>query len=205
MATADLYRLASLSTWVSLVALVLSGIALALFFGGAGQFWGPVNDALIVASAITLIPAVVAVLRLAGDRGAPWILVLSIATVAGLVLIAVGQTLLIVGRLSLEGSYVTGGVGVVPVLAWIVVLAVLSLGSGVLPSTTGWLAVATIAGIVVASIIGVLAQGAVLWIAGIGVLVVISGLLASLASSLGTSATSAAAEAAATVATRAPA
>lgn len=205
MATADLYRLASLSTWVSLVALVLSGIALGLFFGGAGQFWGPINDALIVASAITLIPAVVAVLRLAADRGTPWVLILSVAAVAGLVLIAVGQTLLIVGRLSLEGSYVTGGVGVVPVLAWIVLVAILSLGSGVLPSTTGWLAVATIASIVVASIIGVVASGVVLWVAGIGVLVVISGLLASLASSIGASAAAAAAEAAATVATRAPA
>jgi hypothetical protein len=204
MATADLYRLASLSTWVSLVALVLSGIALGLFFGGAGQFWGPINDALIVASAITLIPAVVAVLRLAADRGTPWVLILSVAAMAGLVLIAVGQTLLIVGRLSLEGSYVTGAVGVVPVLAWIVLVAVLSLGSGVLPSTTGWLAVATIASIVVASIIGVVGQGVMLWVAGIGVLVVISGLLASLASSIGASA-AAAAEAAATVATRAPA
>jgi hypothetical protein len=203
MATADLYRLAGLSSWVSLVALVLSGIALALFFGGAGDFWGPVNDALIVATAIALILPVLAVARLAGDRSAPWVLVVSVAAVAGLVLIAVGQTLLIVGRLSLDGSYVTGGLGVVPVLAWIVLIAVLSLGSGVLPSTTGWLAVATLAAIVVLSIVAVVTRGPVLWVAGVGLLVVISAWLAALASSLGASA--AAAEAAATVATRVPA
>ena len=52
MATADLYRLASLSSWIALVALVLSGIALALFFGGAGQFWGPVNDGFLVVTAV---------------------------------------------------------------------------------------------------------------------------------------------------------
>ena len=58
MATTDLYRLASMSSWAALVALVLSGIALALFFGGAGEFWGPVNDALIVITAIALLPVV---------------------------------------------------------------------------------------------------------------------------------------------------
>jgi branched-chain amino acid transport system permease protein len=42
MATPDLSRLAGPSTWVALISLVLSGIALGLFFGGAGSFWGPV-------------------------------------------------------------------------------------------------------------------------------------------------------------------
>jgi len=184
MATADLYRLAGLSSWLALVALVLSGIALALFFGGAGEFWGPVNDALVVA-AIALIPAVLAVARMAGDRGAPWVVIVSTAAVAGLVLIAVGQTLLIVGRLSLDGSYVTGGLGVVPVLAWIVMVAVLSLGSGVLPSTIGWLAVATLVAIVVVSLVAIVTQGPVLWIAGVVLVVALSAWLAGLASSLG--------------------
>jgi hypothetical protein len=200
MATAELYRLASLSSWVSLVALVLSGIALALFFGGAGDFWGPVNDALIVVTAIALIPPVLAVARLAGDRGAPWVLIVSVAAVAGLVLIAAGQTLLIVGRLSLDGSYVTGGVGVVPVLVWIVLIAVLSLASGILPSTTGWLAIATLAAIVVFSVIAAITLGPVLWVAGVALLIVISVWLAALASSLG-----ATAAAAATMATSVPA
>jgi hypothetical protein len=185
MATADLYRLAGLSSWLALVALVLSGIALALFFGGAGEFWGPVNDALVVVAAIALIPAVLAVARMAGDRGAPWVVIVSTAAVAGLVLIAVGQTLLIVGRLSLDGSYVTGGLGVVPVLAWIVMVAVLSLGSGVLPSTIGWLAVATLVAIVVVSLVAIVTQGPVLWIAGVVLVVALSAWLAGLASSLG--------------------
>jgi hypothetical protein len=185
MATADLARLAGTSTWIALGALVLSGVALALFFGGAGEFWGPVNDALIVVTAIALVPAVVAVARLAGDRAAPWIAILSVAAIAGLVLIAVGQTLLIVGRLSLDGSYVTGGIGVIPVLAWIVLVAALSLGDGILPSTTGWLAVATLAAIVVMSAIAFVTQGPVLWVAGVGLLVVISAWLAGLASTFG--------------------
>src|SRR5262245_45243750 len=125
MSNADLYRLAGMSSWLALVALVLSGIALALFFGGAAQSWGPVNDALIVVTAIALIPAVLAVARLAGDRDSPWVTILTVAALAGLVLMATGQTLLIVGRLSLDGSYVTGGIGFVPFLAWILLVAVL--------------------------------------------------------------------------------
>ena len=191
MATADLYRLAGMSSWIALVALVLSGVALALFFGGAGEFWGPVNDALIVLTAIALIPAVVAVARLAGEHGAPWVAILTGAAIAGLIVIAVGQTLLIVGRLSLDGSYVTGGIGVIPVLAWIVLVAALSLGSGVLPSTTGWLAVATLVAIVAVSVIAVVTQGPVLWVAGVGLLVAISGWLAGLATSFGVSAVTA--------------
>jgi len=185
MANADLYRLASLSTWLALVALVLSGIALALFFGGAGEFWGPVNDALIVVTAIALLPAVVAVARLAGDRGAPWVAVVSVAAIAGLVLIAVGQTLLIVGRLSLEGSFVTGGIGVIPFLAWILLVAVLGIGFGILPARTGWLAVAVLVSIVGVSLIATVTSGPVWWVLGIGLLVVLSVWLADLALSLG--------------------
>lgn len=189
MTTADLDRLAGLASWVSLVALVLSGIALALFFGGAGQFWGPVNDALVVIAAITLIPVVVAVIRAAGDRGAPWVLVISVAAVAGLVLIAAGQTLLIVGRLSLEGSFVTGGVGVVPVLAWIVVVAILGLGHDVLPREVGWLAVACLVAIAAMSIVGMVSQGPALWVAAIALLVLLAAWLARLAIAFGERAT----------------
>jgi len=180
MATADLYRLAGVSSWIALVALVLSGIALALFFGGAGDAWGPVNDALIVVTAIALIPTVAAVARMAGDRGAPWVAVVSVAAAAGLILIAVGQTLLIVGRLSLDGSYVTGGIGVVPFLAWIVLVAVLGLTLGVLPSRTGWLALASIVAIVVFSITAAITLGPLLWVEAVVMLAVIGLWLASL-------------------------
>jgi hypothetical protein len=184
---ADLERLAGPSTWVALVALVLSAIALALFFGGAGQFWGPVNDAFIVVAVLALIPAVLAVDRAAGDHGAPWTRIVTVAALAGIVLMASGQTLLIVGRLSLEGSYVTGGIGVIPFIAWIVLVAALSLASGVLPRPVGWLAVASLAAIVAASILAALTRGPLLWVAAVGVVVVLSAWLAMLASALGDS------------------
>ena len=182
---ADLDRLAGPSTWVALVALVLSAIALGLFFGGAGQFWGPVNDAFIVVAVVALIPAVLAVDRIAGDHAAPWTRILTIATVAGIALMATGQTLLIVGRLSLDGSYVTGGIGVIPFIAWIVLVAVLALVSGVLPRPVGWLAVATVVAIVAEGVIAALTQGPALWVASIVLVVVLMAWLASLASAFG--------------------
>ena len=195
MATTDLYRLASMSTWVALVALVLSGIALALFFGGAGDFWGPVNDALIVVTAIALIPTVLAVARLAGDAGSPWVAIVTVATVAGVVLIALGQTLLIVGRLSLDGSYVTGGIGVIPVIVWIVLTAILALAMAVLPDRTGWLAIATLAAIVVFSVTAAITMGPVLWIEAVALLAIISLWLGSLATTFATGASVASAAA----------
>jgi hypothetical protein len=181
MTNADLFRLASLSTWLALVALLLSAIALALFFGGVGDFWGPVNDALIVVTAIALLPAVVAVVRLAGDQGAPWVSIVSVAAIAGLVLIAIGQTLLIIGRLSLDGSYATGGLGVLPFLAWIVLVAILALGMGVLPSRTGWLAVLTLVAIVVFSVTATVTLGPVLWVEALCMLAIVSAWLGTLA------------------------
>ena len=197
MATADLDRLASLSGWVAMVALILSGIALALFFGGAGEFWGPVNDALIVVTAVALIPVVLAVGQAAGDRGQPWVPIVSLASLAGLVLMAVGQTLLIVGRLSLDGSYVTGGIGVIPFIAWIVLVAVLALGLGVLPGRTGWLAVATLVTIVALSVLAAITLGPPTWIAGIALVTTMSALFADLALQLGSRAVASAVSAAA--------
>ena len=182
---ADLDRLAGPSTWIALVALVLSAIALALFFAGAGQFWGPVNDAFIVVAVLAMIPAVLAVDRIAGGHAAPWTRIITVAAIAGIVLMAAGQTLLIVGRLSLEGSYVTGGIGVIPFIAWIVLVGVLALVSGVLPRSVGWLAVAVIVAIVAESAIAAVTRGPALWATSVGLVVVLAAWLASLATAFG--------------------
>jgi hypothetical protein len=197
MATADLNRVASLSGWIAMVALILSAVALALFFGGAGAFWGPINDALVVVTALALVPVVLAVAQLAGDRGAPWVRIVSIAALAGLVLMAVGQALLIVGRLSLDGSYVTGGIGVLPFLAWVVLLAVLAFALGVLPTRTGWLAIAMLIGVVALAVTAAIPPTAATSIAAIGLIVVMSALLADLALLFGTRAADGAVAAAA--------
>jgi hypothetical protein len=111
-----------------------------------------------------------------------------VIAVVGLIVIAVGQTLLIVGRLSLDGSYVTGGIGVTPVIAWIVLIAILGLGMGALPSLTGWLAVLTLVAIVVFSVTAAITLGPVLWVEAVGLVAVMSLWLGSLATTFADSA-----------------
>jgi hypothetical protein len=166
----DLYRAAGASAVVALIALVISGIALALFFGGAGAFWGPVNDMFIVVTVLALILPILAVDRLAAEGGVGWMRIVTIATVLGCILIAVGQTALVLGFLSLEGSFVTGGIGFIPILAWLVALVVLAFGSGVLPSAVGWTAAAVL-GLIGAEALTVLApMGFLQWITSIALL-----------------------------------
>ena len=196
MAT-DLARLAGWSTWLALVSLVLSAIALALFFAGAGEYWGPVNDVLISVTAVAVIPAVLVVARMAGETGAPWVRIVSVAAIAGLVLMAAGQLLLVVGRLSLDGSYVTGGIGVLPFLAWIVLVAVLALGPGILPARVGWLAVATLLAIAALAVTSPFTLGPAVWVEGAVLLAVLGAWLADLGHAFMTGAAIAASAAAA--------
>ena len=42
-----LYRAAGLSAVLALIALVVAAVTIALFFGGAGQVFGPINDVFV--------------------------------------------------------------------------------------------------------------------------------------------------------------
>ena len=75
----DLYRAAGASAVVALIALVIAGITIALFFGGAGAFWGPVNDMFVVVTVLALILPILAVDRLAAEGGIGWMRVVTIA------------------------------------------------------------------------------------------------------------------------------
>ena len=166
----DLYPAAGASAVVALIALVISGITLALFFGGAGAFWGPVNDMFIVVTVLALILPMLAVDRLAADAGIGWVRLVTIGAVLGAILIAVGQTALVLGFLSLQGSFVTGGLGFIPIVVWLVALVVLTFASGVLPSPVGWAAVAVLVLIGVEALVGSASYGPLLWIASIALL-----------------------------------
>jgi hypothetical protein len=181
MSDADLYRLASWSTWVSLVALVISGVALAIFFAGPGEPFGSINDAFIALALVALIPAVLAVDRLAGSHGAPIVRIATVAAIAGIVLAAVGQVLLILRVITLEDSYITGGLGILPVLAWILLVAVLALGPGILPALVGWLAALVLLAIVATSVVATVTLGPVLWVACLALVAALVAWLASLA------------------------
>ena len=184
LSDSQLYPAAGASAVVSLIALVVSGVALALFFGGAGAFWGPVNDMFLVVTVLALILPILAVDRLAAEQGAGWMRLVSIAAIIGAILIAVGQTALVIGALSLEGSFVTGGIGFIPIVGWLVALAILSLGSGALPPLVGWAAVAVLVLIGVEALVTAVAMGPLVWIASIALLVALVAWLWALSSTL---------------------
>ncbi|HYU49447.1 MAG TPA: hypothetical protein VEO91_05890 [Candidatus Limnocylindria bacterium] len=179
--SAALYRAAGISAVVALVALVVSAIAIALFFAGAGQVFGPINDVFVAVTLIALVLPILAVDRVAGAQAGLWLRIVTVAAITGAVLAAVGQLMLVAGVIDLQTSFVTGGLGIVPVLIWIVALVVLAVPVGVLPVWIGWLAAAAIALIVVGSVIAMATTGPVAWVTWAAVVVVLVAWLGSLA------------------------
>ncbi len=178
-----LLRAAGYSAMVAIVALIGSGITIALFFGGAGAVFGPANDLLVSATTVALILPVLGVDRVAGE-GVPWLRLVSIAAVAGLILIAVGQVLLVVGVIDLGASFVTGGLGVLPVFAWVVALVLIALGPGLVGPTVGWLAAAVLVLSAATAIVSALTTGPVLWVACVALLLALTAWLATVATDL---------------------
>jgi hypothetical protein len=180
--TATLYRLAGWSAAVAIVTLIISGIALAIFFQ-IGEPWGSINDFFVVLTALALILPMLAVDRVAVDR-AGWLRIVTIVAIGGAVLIAIGQSLLIARVIDLQASYLTGGIGLVPVLVWLVALVVLAFGSHALVPAIGWSALASLAMVVIFSLVAAATMGPAMWVASIVLLLAISAWLALLSADL---------------------
>jgi hypothetical protein len=180
--TATLFRFAGWSAAAAIVTLVISGIALAIFFQ-VGEPWGSINDFFIVLTALALILPILAVDRIAVDR-AGWLRIITIVAIGGAALIAIGQSLLIARVIDLQSSYVTGGIGVLPVLAWMLGLVVLAFGSHALVPAIGWSALASLAMVVIFSLIAAATMGPAMWVASVVLLLAISAWLAVLSADL---------------------
>ena len=188
IADQDLYRISSWASWVALVALVIAAVTITLFFAGAGAFWGPVNDVFDTVLLVALVFPVLAIDRLAGPAAQPWLKIVTVAAIAGLIMAAAGEALLVMGVIDLETSYVTGGVGIIPFLAWLIALAIIALGRGILPPSIGWLAVGFFVLSVAVVFVSALTLGPPLWIAAVALLLVMGGLFAALATTMASTA-----------------
>ncbi|MDP9281467.1 MAG: hypothetical protein M3P38_05170 [Chloroflexota bacterium] len=149
-------RLAAPSTFLAVPMVLLAAITLVLFFRGRGDRFGTLNDLFSAIALLLLIPPVVAVYRVGGDDAGTWLLALTIATVAGLLVAAIGQLLLILRAIDLSASFVTGGVGVLPVLIWVAALAWLSLGRHLFPEALGWLGLTLLASAILVAVFSTL-------------------------------------------------
>ncbi|MSQ41172.1 MAG: hypothetical protein EXR55_05900 [Dehalococcoidia bacterium] len=124
--------------------LLLAGLFLALFFGGRGAHYGPLNDIFSALSLLLLILPAIAIYVSAQAAAGPWLAVVTWLAVAGMIIGAAGQVLLVIGVINLQTSFVTGGIGILPVLAWVVSIAVLSLGLKQFSAPLGWFTIAVL-------------------------------------------------------------
>ncbi|HSG86602.1 MAG TPA: hypothetical protein VLA23_09715 [Candidatus Limnocylindrales bacterium] len=176
-------RRAGQTTLLAIGTLGASAVALSLYFGGAGEVFGPINDTLVAASFALLAPAVLAVQQLGRGITGRWLDAVSAAALAGIGVAVIGQLLLVAGVLPLAGSFVTLGVGALLVVAWTGALTAVSLRDGVLSRSVGWWALALIAVTAVTAVgtpVAGLGTAALSVVFGIPLLVATVGLLASL-------------------------
>lgn len=145
-------RTAGRALYVALATVVLSMVALALYFGGAGDMWGPVNDVLVATSVALVVPAMLAVRRLSQGRAGTWLSILTLAAIAGALVLACGQLALVTGVIGLEASFATGTLGVLPMIAWLAGTGVLALRTGLLARSVGWWAAAFVAIVIVTAL-----------------------------------------------------
>ncbi len=138
MTTTNAIRYAAVSAWLAIPALVLSVVFVAMFFGGAGGLYGSLNDLFVAVTAILLILPARSLLDITRGTGGRWFEVVTWAAIAGMVVIAVGQLLLIGRVISLDASFVTGTLGILPVLVWALAQCYLSLRYGVPSRPLGW-------------------------------------------------------------------
>ena len=142
-------RVAGVSALLAIPALLLSGIFLALFFKGTGEPYGALNDFFVALTLLLLVLPAWALLKLEGIEAHSWFRLLTFLTIGGMVLAATGQILLITRIISLNASFATGTLGLLPILAWAVGQIYLGLKYAEPSHLLGWL----MAGVVVSALL----------------------------------------------------
>jgi hypothetical protein len=145
------FRLAGQCLRWATVTLAAAGVSLALFFGGAGAVFGPINDLTTAATLLLIVPGALATRRLARGRIGGWYSALTLLTVAGIAVAASGLVLLVARVITLDQSFTIGGIGMLPFLAWLGALGYAALRRGVVTPRVGWLSLGTLALSVVAT------------------------------------------------------
>ncbi len=99
-------------------------------------------------------------------------------------LAAAGQLLLILRIIDLRTSFVTGGVGVVPVLAWLGVTAWLALAQHLLPEAVGWFGAAALGSAALVTLASIVKLDPATWLLSAALISALGGWLVALGSAL---------------------
>lgn len=174
------FRFAAISAFLAVPALLLSALFLALFFGGAGDFFGPLNDFFVVVTLALLLWPAKTLMTIVGATGGRWFRVLTRLVFIGLGLAMAGQLLLIAGVISLEASFVTGNLGIMPVIVWGIAQVYLGLRHGT-PSRLVGIAVTSVIALSILVIIAwAVDAGALLWLLSAVLVAALAGYFATL-------------------------
>lgn len=136
---ATLLRAAGYGALGAIATLVVAGVALGVYFSDTEgmAIFGPINDVTAAATLMLIMPAVAALHRLVRGSLPAWFRYLAALAIAGMAVAAAGLLLLVVGVIDLQGSFVVGGIGILPFLVWVVVTGYLSLRGRLLSRTLG--------------------------------------------------------------------
>ena len=157
-------RLGAPAAYAGAAATLVAGLLLVPFFRGAGDAYGKLNDIFSAVALLLLIPPAVAVYALARDAAGGWLLAITIAAVAGMLIAGIGQILLVIRVIDLSASFVTGGLGILPILAWVAAVTWLALGGSMLTATVGWLGIAVLASATFVTVAAALKLGVITWV-----------------------------------------
>lgn len=172
--------LAGASALLAVPVLLLAGVFLALFFGGRGERFGALNDLFTAIGLLLLAAPAVAVYVVARDATGGWFFILTITAVAGMALAAIGQVLLVLRVIDLQTSFVTGGIGILPVLAWVGATVWLALSGHLLPAAVGWFGAATLASAALLTVASVVRLSSAVWPLSVVLLAALGGWLIAL-------------------------
>lgn len=136
--------LGGISALAAVPTLILAGVTLALFFNGKGDWLGSANDLLSALALLLLIMPVWVFYRLYQGQTGGWLLYSTVAAFVGIGLASAGQVFLVIRIIGLNASFVTGGIGIIPIILWAIAFLLLTLQHGPLPSSLGWLLVAVL-------------------------------------------------------------
>ncbi len=136
------FSFAGWSAYLNVVFHVLSSASLMIFFAIGGIF-GPINDALSVFFALSLLPIAGALYILLRSAYPALALIAVLLGAAAMLTLATLQALLVVGRVRFEQSLpaVLAATGVIGM--WMLVYGVLALRAGALPAGLAWTLIVT--------------------------------------------------------------
>ena len=126
----------SWSAYLSAIATILTFITGILFFTIGGAF-GKINDISSVFQVLFMIPLALVLYRLLPDNARMWGLIAALIGVAGMLVAAYGQSLLVFGKIDFEGSmkYFPAGAAIG---VWLIATCGFALSHNLFPGGLAW-------------------------------------------------------------------